>query len=85
MILHYFCNQCNIEVKKLFGNKEQAKKTYLCEICNSTLMRVINPCTVNIVEKIDNGCMEKAVEYDERKVSAIKETNQKFKANRKKD
>ena len=83
MILHFFCPTCEEDVKKLFGDKEQIQKTHLCEKCHRPLMTVLNPPTLNSVEKIDNGCMEKAVEYDEQKANLIKEASNKLKHNKK--
>ncbi len=79
MILNFFCNTCFHKTEKLIGLKSKPEKSYFCEKCNYPLTRTLNAFSSNFIEKIDNGNMEKAVEYDEKIAQEIKKNSRKLK------
>lgn len=83
MILNFFCDTCVKDSKILIAPKEKMQRYYACQVCNGALKRVMNGPTTNSVQIIDNGQMEKAVEYDEKKVIEIKDASRKMKLGKK--
>jgi len=61
MPLYYFrCGSCNAELKKLLPPAE-AKAPRTCE-CGGAFVRAPRPPSNQVVERLDNGFMTKAVE-----------------------
>lgn len=81
MILNFICENCHKKTRKIFSIKPIDTLKFKCEFCNGILIRNFGPPSANSIEIIDNGIMEKKVEFDLKKVEAIKINSNKIKHN----
>lgn len=67
MIVNYFCNKCCKKISKIYNNYKDIKSDIICNFCNDIAVRTLGCPTSNTVEIVDNGFMERSVEYDEQR------------------
>lgn len=62
MPLYYFhCDACHSDLRRIL-TPAQAEAPQACRKCQGTMRRTPKGATANVVERLDNGLMTKAVE-----------------------
>lgn len=67
MIVNYFCNKCCKKISKIYNNYRDVESNIICKYCNLLALRTLGCPTSNTIEIVDNGFMERSVEYDEQR------------------
>lgn len=78
-LFRYLCPDCKVDVSKLHAAKE--RPSFVCPACGGALVRNPKGPSTQVVERLDNGAMGKAVErladaerlYSERSKTHTKE------------
>lgn len=81
MIFNFFCEICNKYYSKLITMRNTIAQNPICEVCNGKLKRELSAPSSNSIEIIDNGIMEKKIEFDSKKVNELKKDSKKMKKN----
>ncbi len=79
MILNFICKNCHKKTRKIFSTKPINTLEFKCEFCDGILLRNFGPPSANSIEIIDNRIMEQRIEFDCKKVEAIKINSNKIK------